>query len=135
MFSSSNTQMKQRKLKKYLDIQKHEVKAKVLTEIKLDLDNYKDIVEDIKEVQENEQTINKIILVIPGFIELYFPEEMDSIKLSLPYQIELFKNNFSIDKHILTLIYEPNETIFQAEFKTTQTNLRFMDSLIENAIK
>lgn len=125
----------QQKLNKYLNIEKHEVKAKTETEIKLNLDNYKEIVEDIKEVEENGHKINKIVLVIPGFIELYFPNEMDSLKISLPYQIELLKNNFSIDKKILTLLYEPGETIFYAEFKTTQTNLRFMDSLIENGIK
>ena len=92
--------LKKEKFNKYLYIQDNIVYTKVPARIFLDLNEYKNINEDV-ELAFNEDQLNAGIeeignvYEIPGFFTLEFPEENDSIQFYFPYNIFIFQTENS----------------------------------------
>jgi len=140
-------------INKYLNIKKNEVIAKVNCEIILNVEEYKAINEELAALAEQdtpeeksktqidanhdeEDSQNELVIVVPGFFEIQFPDDMDSIKFSLPYDVQLFKNNIlSQTSKVIHLSYAPGDRIFQASFFSPQSDIRVLDTLLENGVK
>jgi hypothetical protein len=134
-------------INKYLDIKKNEVLAKVPCEIIINVEEYKNIEEELAsfaEEGETQKTISKdeeelkeeLVITVPGFFEIIFPDEMDSIKFSLPYKVQLFKTNIlKQSSKLIHLNFEPGDRIFQASFKNPQSDIRVLNTLMENGVK
>jgi len=118
---------------KYLDISKNEIKAKYKCMIIINLEEYKNVSEEIIE----EENGNELILNIHGFFEIFFPDELDSIQFTLPYNVNLYKQNVRVGKNSKELIFEfdPGDTIFTAHFKNKNTNIDVLSALMQNRIK
>jgi len=119
------------KIDKYLIVKEHEIITKENAYIKIDKDLYKNYQEIIKEHDDKE---NEIVIVIPGHFELVFPDKLDSIKFHFPYDIEIVKKYHDGDDPD-TLKYSPGDPVFYAEFASTNTNLSFISSMLDNRIK
>jgi len=126
---------------KYLEIEKNKVKATEYCELSINLEEFTKVKE---EMLSNDSTVelteinskNSLVITVPGFIELVFPNKMDSIKLTLPYEIQVFKNDILIsNSKELKLAFHQGDTIFQAQFKSFQTNILTLGSLFENRFK
>jgi hypothetical protein len=119
---------------KLLDITKNEVKAKKLCNIIINLEEYKNVSEEIVENEASDE--NELVLVIHGFFDIIFPEEMDSVSFSLPYAVNLYKHNIkSSSSKELVLEFEPGDTIFTAHFKNKNTNIDVLSALFQNRVK
>jgi len=120
---------------KYLDISKNEIKAKKECMIIINLDEYKNVSEEI--VEDSENNINELVLNIHGFFEIVFPNDLNSIQFTLPYNVNLYKHNVINGKNSKELIFKfnPGDTIFTAHFKNKNTNIDVLSSLFQNRIK
>lgn len=139
-------------INKYLDIKKNEVLAKVPCEIIINIEEYKAINEELASIaqedsdsrlekgekgEKGKQDIqDELVITVPGFFEIQFPEEMDSIKFSLPYPVQIFKNNvLEQTSKVIHLSFDVGDRIFQASFKSPQSDIRVLNTLLENGIK
>jgi hypothetical protein len=119
----------------YLDISKNEIKAKKECIIIINLDEYKNVSEEI--VEDTESDTNDLVLNIHGFFEIVFPNDLNSIQFTLPYNVNLYKHNVSNGKNSKELIFKflPGDTIFTAHFKNKNTNIDVLSSLFQNRVK
>lgn len=138
-------------INKYLDIKKNEVLAKVPCEIIINIEEYKAINEELASIAQEDSdpnsrlekgekgkqdTQDELVITVPGFFEIQFPEEMDSIKFSLPYPVQIFKNNvLEQTSKVIHLSFDVGDRIFQASFKSPQSDIRVLNTLLENGIK
>ncbi len=141
-------------INKYLDIKKNEVLAKVQCEIIINVEEYKAINEELASIaqeddstkgkwntqkratQDEQDTQDELVITVPGFFEIQFPDEMDSIKFSLPYPVQLFKNNvLEQTSKVIHLSFDAGDRIFQASFQSPQSDIRVLDTLLENGVK
>jgi len=115
------------KYSKYLEISKNEIKVKKECYVEIDLNEYKDI---------NEEILNdNLVLNIQGFFEIIFPEDLNSIRFTLPYHVNLFKHDVRMDKKVMTLSFKPGDTLCKAFFKNKNTSIELLSSLLQNRIK
>jgi len=132
------------KIDKYLKVEKHRAVAKEDCFIKIIKEDYKNLLETIiDEGSEDElekginikNNQNEIVVNIPGYFELIFPSEMDSLKFTFPYEVQLIKHSVEETSEYILFKYTKDDTIFRANFKKVQTNISILDSLFENRIK
>jgi hypothetical protein len=133
--------LKKEKFNKYLYIQDNIVYTKVPAKIFLDLNEYKNINEDV-ELAFNKDQLNAGIeeignvYEIPGFFTLEFPEENDSIQFYFPYDIFIFQTeNSEITSKLIEINYDSDSPVFYAKFKKEATDIRILDKLFENGVK
>jgi hypothetical protein len=129
--------MSKAKVNKYLDIQKNRVYAKVPAQIIIDLSEYKDPEENYAESVglDEEESIDSVIRV-PGFFTIEFPDAGDTINFFFPYSMYIIKpDNFTQNKDILTMKYEPSDMIYYGNFKNTDANVPALSSLFQNGSK
>ena len=122
------------KIKKYFDIVDSEVKALVDCQIVLDLTEYKAISEDYGDnvgISETES-----VFEVPGFFRVEFIEEEDSLDFFFPYKVYLNKTESSeVTSKQVKIMYSAGDTVFYAKYKTSDTDVRVLDSLFENGAK
>jgi len=120
---------------KYLDISKNEIKAKKECIIIINLDEYKNVSEEI--IKEDSSDGGELVLNIHGFFEIVFPNDLNSIQFTLPYNVNLYKHNVVNGKNSKELIFRfmPGDTIFTAHFKNKNTNIDVLSALFQNRIK
>ena len=120
------------KIDKYFKVTRNTLVAKEKCRIQLDPKQYKFSPEEVKTFQDEKF----LVMTIPGYFEIQLLDSMDTISFTLPYEIELVKNNIveqSNDRLILE--YSKDDIIFIAQFVTTNTNIRTIESVIENGVK
>jgi len=140
-------------INKYLDVKKNEVLAKVPCEIIINIEEYKAITEELaraaqednpkakgakgaKDSTVQDDVQDELVITVPGFFEIQFPDDMDSIKFSLPYNVQLFKTNILTQtSKIVHLSFDVGDRIFQASFKSPQSDIRVLNTLLENGVK
>lgn len=117
----------------YLDITKNEIKAKKSCIIIINLEEYKNVTEEIVD----DSGTNELVLNIHGFFEIFFPNDLNSIRFTLPYNVNLYKYNVELGKNSKELIFkfEPGEIIFTTHFKSKNTNIDVLSALFQNRIK
>jgi len=113
-------------IQKYLDISKNEIKAKKLARVYIDKTEYKE--DQIQETPE--------YYIVPGIIEIYFPDDMKYIQLPFTFNIKLRKNNSVIetDKEIF-IEYQPGETIISQKYKTKELSFKTLSRILEGSAK
>jgi len=122
------------KIRKYLEVEQHKVYTKTPARITLVLEDYKELNEDYGE----EVGISEIenVYEIPGFFTLEFPEEGDSIDFFFPYTIYLHKTeNIRKTKEHIIIDFKPEDLIWYANYKYSETNIYILKSLFENGVK
>lgn len=129
---------------KYLIIKKNEVQTKYMAQIRLDLEEYRNIKDNEHLSQEDLELVlgednidgNERSFSIPGTLEILFPEEGVSLNIFLPYSINLVKTEDSIiNSKEMIFNYEPGDTIFTAFVKKNETNIDTLGSLFENRVR
>jgi hypothetical protein len=122
------------KIKKYLQVEKHHIYAKVQASITFDLSEYKDITENYGEEVGIAEIEN--VYEVPGFFTIEFPEENDSIDFFLPYNIYVQKTEDTYkDKDKITIEFKPQDLIFYANVKEEETNISILSNLFQNGVK
>jgi hypothetical protein len=133
--------LKKEKFNKYLYIQDNVVYTKEPARIFLDLNEYKNINEDVELAFDEEQLnagIEEIgnVYEIPGFFTLEFPEQNDSIQFYFPYNIFIFQTeNSEVTSKSIEINYDSDSPVFYAKFKKEATDIRILDKLFENGVK
>jgi len=120
------------KIKKFLDIDKHTIKTKENAGISINLNDFKELEETIIEIDGKK--VNT--LVLPGFFEVTFPDKMDSITFTFPYNINI--NISEIQERtsqIINVSFKPGEVIAFVEVINTNTDMRLLESMFEGSIK
>ena len=112
-----------------LDIKKNKISAKSQCSIIIDSSEYDDI--SLIDCGDKYQVV--------GILTLQYGEAPDNINfITLPFAIMLdcFKPaNITIDGHIITMTYEPGETIIEQKYYDDTFNERTVDRLFEGGAK
>lgn len=115
------------KLNKYLNIEKNKISTKIDCEILLNTSDYK---------FEDGIVDNYEILNIPGTFEIVFPKVQDTIKLYLPYNINLIKpKEHLINSTIIKFNYKAGDEILFGKVKSVETDIDILGKILENQIK
>jgi len=121
-------------LNEYLDITKNEVKAKKYCTVTVNLEEYKKITEEIIENGSDKD----LVLNIHGFFEIVFPYDLNSIQMTLPYNVNLYKTDTRVvdgNSKELILTFNPGDIIFTATYKHKNTSIDTLNALFENRFK
>jgi hypothetical protein len=113
-------------LEKYLEIKENEIIAKKNCEVFLDKSDYKD-----GEIQEMFD-----YYVVPGVIDITFPDEGKSVTLPFNFDVHLYKPEEIVDeKDFLLLKYKPGETLIKQKYKDTSVNFNTMLRVLQGNAK
>jgi len=123
------------KFEKYLYIKDNVVYTKKPAQIIFDLTEYKNISEEF-DSDEGIEEVSTGVYEIPGYFELLFPNDNDSIKFFFPYNVYLIETEDNIITSTrMEINYEEDSPVFYAKFKKEETNIKILDKLFENGIK
>ena len=113
-------------IEQYLDISKHEIKTKKLARVFIDKTEYKE--DQIHETPE--------YYLVPGILEIYFPEDMRYIQLPFTFNVKLRKNDSIVETNKEILIeYQPGETIIEQKFKSKEISFKTLNRILEGSAK
>ena len=124
--------MNSTKIKKYLDIQKHIIKVKKDAELDIDLTQYKKIEEMIIDIENQKYSV----IQIPGFFEVIFPDEMDSLTFTFTYKVYINISNINErTSQNLKVSFKAGEILLYVEVIDTETDMRLIESMFEGSVK
>jgi len=113
-------------LEKYLKINKHEIIANKKCEIFIDKEDYED-----SELQETPE-----YYILPGILEIHFPEDDVYITLPFDYDVHVYKpDNIINEKDYILLQYEPGDIIIKQKYKDTTINFNTIIKLFQGQVK
>jgi len=113
-------------IKNYLEIGKNQIITKKKCQIFLDKTLYK----------ENQLISTSEYYILPGILELYFPEDDTIIDLPFTFDIHLYKPETIIEgKDFILLEYEPGDILIKQKYKSTMSNFDLLTSLLEGSTK
>jgi len=114
-----------KEIEKYLDIRKNEIIAKKLARVHIDKKEYKE--DQISETAE--------YYLLPGILEIYFPDNFKFIQLPFTFPIKLIKNDTVIDtKNEILIEYKPGETIIKQKFKAKELSFKSLNRILEGTV-
>ena len=113
-------------LQNYLDISEHEIRCKKKCEIFIDKTEYK----------ENEIMETSDYYILPGILDIHFPDDDKYVTLPFNYDIFVYKSDNYIDeKDYIQLIYEPGEVIVNQKYKDTSFSYNTALRVFQGQIK
>ena len=114
-----------KEIEKYLDIRKNEIIAKKLARVHIDKKEYKE--DQISETAE--------YYLLPGILEIYFPDDFKFIQLPFTFPVKLLKNDTVIDTRKEILIeYKPGEPIIKQKFKAKELSFKSLNRILEGSV-
>ncbi len=126
--------MSKAKIRKYLNVEKSKVFAKIPARVVLDLSEYKNIEEDYGEKLGLEDIDN--VIKVPGFFTIEFPEANDKLDFFFPYDVYLNKTeDTEFNKNRLEINFQEEEMIFYGNYKNTDANISILSSMFQNGAK
>jgi len=115
------------KLNKLLKIEKQKISTNYDCMIRLDPNDYN---------FENVIVDDYDVLNIPGTFEIIFPKLNDSIKLYLPYNINLIKpKDNKMSSTLIEFNFKAGEEILFGKIKKVETNIENVGKILENGVK
>jgi hypothetical protein len=115
-------------LMKSLNIEEKTIKAKYRCKVHIQSELYsKNEIQDVGPYYK-----------IPGFLEIFMldgPNEGDVLEISLPYTVNLHKNDTEEDDSDIIITYEKGETILSGDYVASSTDISYIDRLFEGRVK
>ena len=113
-------------IKKYLTITKNQIKARKNAEVFIDKTEYKEdsLIETAK------------YYVIPGLIDIYFPEDDVYIELPFMFDVHLYKTSDMVEeKDFIIIRYKEGDVIINQKYKSAVTDFKLFNRLFEAGAK
>jgi hypothetical protein len=112
-------------IEKYLDIGKHEIKAKKRAVVVLNTKDYKDEFEEFSE-----------FFKVPGIFPIYFPDDNKVIYLPFLFDVNLYKtDNMTEKKGEIVIEYQPGDTIIKQKLKLNSLSMNTFRRIIDGNAK
>ena len=113
-------------INKYLDIEKNVIKVKKRARVFIDKSEYKE--DQITETSE--------YYLVPGILEVYFPDDQKLIQLPFTFNVKLYKTDNIIEtpKEIL-IEYQPGDILIKQEYKSKEISFKTFSRILEGSAK
>jgi hypothetical protein len=115
-----------KEIEKYLKIEKNRIIAKKPARVLIDKTEYKE--DQITETPE--------YYLIPGIIEIYFPDDMKFIQLPFTFNVKLKKNDSVVEtKNEILIEYQPGDVIIEQKFKAKEISFKTLSRILEGSAR